>query len=237
MRVNDPGRQLDTRLDPQARSWLAESVAVVAADARAIRVRFPAVGRHVGRGPLEPDRDLEDLHAWTIEDAGRLELLRALGPALADEIADLYRFGDAAERRGVLRALDVLAPGAQHVPLVEDALRTNDHRLIAAALGAYAAEHLDDHDYAHGVLKAVFVGVPLQGVAGLDRRVTPQLSRMLAGYVHERIAAGRTVPAEVWGIVDRYPPTEELAAIEAEAEHPVTARRTAAQRALAGRHT
>ena len=39
---------------------------------------------------------------------------------------------------------------------------------------------------------------------------------MLAAFVHERVAAGRDVPAEVWDVIDRHPPADELAAIEAE---------------------
>ena len=39
---------------------------------------------------------------------------------------------------------------------------------------------------------------------------------MLAAFVHERVAAGRDVPAEVWIVIDQYPHAEEIAAIEAE---------------------
>ena len=39
---------------------------------------------------------------------------------------------------------------------------------------------------------------------------------MLAAFVHERVAAGRDIPAEVWTVIDRHPPDAELAAIEAE---------------------
>jgi hypothetical protein len=58
---------------------------------------------------------------------------------------------------------------------------------------------------------------------------------MLGRYVHERIAAGRTVPADVWPLIDRHPPATELAAIEAELDHPHADRREAAEAALAGR--
>ena len=82
----------------------------------------------------------------------------------------LYRHGDGEERRGVLRALAL--PGRSTARsacgLVEDALRTNDVRLIAAACGPYASAELDDDAIAQATLKCVFVGVPLGGFVGLE---------------------------------------------------------------------
>jgi hypothetical protein len=94
---------------------------------------------------------------------------------------------------------------------------------------------LDDATLSHAVLKCVHSGVPLCGLDGLDDRITPGITRMLAGYAHERIVAGRSVTADIWPVVDRFPPHRELAAIEAELGHPVAARRQAAAAALAAR--
>ena len=55
---------------------------------------------------------------------------------------------------------------------------------------------------------------------------------MLAAFVHERVAAGRDIPAEVWDVIDRHPPVDELAAIEAERASRFADRREAAERAL-----
>ena len=81
--------------------------------------------------------------------------------------------------------------------LLHDALRTNDPRLVAAALGTYAAR-LDPAAWRQAVLKCLFVGVPLRLVAGLDRpdRSDDELRRMVAEYAAERRAAGREVPAD-----------------------------------------
>jgi hypothetical protein len=51
----------------------------------------------------------------------------------------------------------------------------------------------------------------------------------------ERIAAGRTVPADIWPFIDAYPPADLLNAIERERSHPVEQRRKAAEAALAAR--
>jgi hypothetical protein len=216
--------RLEGRVSPEALAWLQDA----AAEPARIAIRFPAVGRKVGRGPLDPGADPDDVHAWTVDDAARTHLLQSL-PDPGSEIRDLYRYGDAAERRGILRALEHLDVDA--VDLVEDAIRTNDTRLIAAALGPYATAHLSDAAYDQAVLKCVFVGVPITPLHGLHR-VTPDGARMLAAFVHERVAAGRDVPAEVWTVIDQHPPAEEIAAIEAELDSPYEDRRAAALRTI-----
>jgi len=233
--MKDLTAALEARARPEGLDWLREASATVAADPTAIRSRFPMVGRKVGREPLEEGADPSDVHASTIDDAARVLLLLAAGSAAEGGLAELYRYGDAAERRGVLRSLPFLDLGDRGLSLVEDAIRTNDLRLIAAALGPYATEHLPDASYDQAVLKCVFVGVPITGLDGIPSRVTPDGARMLGAFVHERVAAGRDVPAEVWTVVDRFPPAEEIAAIESELQSEFEDRRAAAERALSYR--
>ena len=92
------------------------------------------------------------------------------------------------------------------VPLLHDALRTNDARLVAAALGPYA-EHLDPDTWRQGVVKCVFMGVPLSVVDDLDRRTDRELTTMLAALAAERRAAGRAMPADAAALLER---TKEL---------------------------
>lgn len=229
--------ELSRATTAEGQAWLEESRAAVAADPAAIRARFPAAGRNVGRGPLGNEAPPGGpLFAWTLDDAARALLIDALGPHVGEELDDLYRHGDTAERRAVLRWIgsheDVPSGAAA---LVEDALRSNDPRLMAAALAPATVRRLDAHLLRQAVLKCVFAGVPLAGIAGLEERADAELARMLAGYVHERIAAGRDVAPEVWPLIDVHPPEAELAAITAKLDHPVEERRRAARSALASR--
>jgi hypothetical protein len=226
-------RALGERLDDSAAERLAPARAEVAADPSRIAVVFPGVGRMVGRGPLTADAAGDDPHAWTVADAARTLLLVSLGDAVDGEIQGLYRHGDGEERRGVLRALPFLDLDREvGVALVDDALRTNDVRLIAAACGPYASAELDDDAIAQATLKCVFVGVPLTGFVGLEDRLTPEIAEMLARFAHERVAAGRDVPDDIWTVVNNFPATAEVAAIEAELDHPDEGRSAAARRAL-----
>ncbi|WP_413106053.1 EboA domain-containing protein [Streptomyces sp. Inha503] len=135
-----------------------------------------------------------------LPDAARVLILHA-ARADAPTVARLYAHGTGAERRAVLRALPHLGlfAGPDAVPLVEDALRTNDTRLVAAAVGPYAARHLSPHSWRQAVLKCLFTGVPLTAVADWERRARGdgELGRMLGDYAHERTAAGRPVPGDL----------------------------------------
>lgn len=187
-------KELDTQLGGAARAWLDEALAEAAhaaahpdtapADSYAVppwELRHAAAGRHCG---LE--------HA----DSVRGLLIVEAGAGLPT-VTRLYEQGTAAERRAVLLTLPALDLGPTALPLVEDALRTNDTTLVAAAVGPYAAAHLDPHNWRHAVLKCLFTGVPVEAVDQLARRSRgdAELARMLGDFATERIAAGRPVPA------------------------------------------
>ncbi|MFJ2650033.1 EboA domain-containing protein [Streptomyces sp. NPDC087420] len=185
--------QLTPRLDATARAWLDASLALAeeaagtdSADNVAVapwELRFAAAGRHCGQD-----------HA----DSVRVLLLHTARADLAT-LTRLYHQGNAAERRAVLLALPERVEGPAALPLTEDALRTNDTRLVAAAVGPYATAHLDPHAWRHAILKCLFTGVPLAAVDGLARRARgdAELARMLADFAAERTAAGRSVPADL----------------------------------------
>ncbi|MEU5361922.1 EboA domain-containing protein [Streptomyces sp. NPDC005925] len=135
-------------------------------------------------------------------DAARVLILVAARAGL-EALSRVYAQGTADERRAVLHALPHLVPGPDALPLVEDALRTNDTRLLAAAVGPYAARHLDAHQWRHAVLKCLFTGVPVAVVADLPRRAhqDAELARMLGDYAAEREAADRTVPDDLYRVL------------------------------------
>lgn len=199
--IDDLRTRLEAALDGAARAWLDQATAEAAAhrgrpeqkQPPVWELRFAEAGRRCGQD-----------HA----DAARVLLLHA---AEADPatLTRVYEQGTAAERRAVLHALPHLVEGPQTLPLVEDALRTNDTRLVAAAVGPYAARHLAPHDWRHAVLKCLFTGVPVDAVAGLDRRARAdaELARMLGDYAGERTAAGRTVPSDLHRVLALTAPT------------------------------
>lgn len=152
---------------------------------------FPAAGRRYGREPLTD--------GWTTDEAARALLLAAVQP---EEMHEIYRYGDTAEKLAILKALPLLPIGDSGVPLLEDALRTNDTRLVAAALGPYS-DRLSRQAWRQAVLKCVFMGVPLSGVHRLHERADAQLGSMLRAFAQEREAAGRDVPPDALALIDQ----------------------------------
>ncbi|MFD8675061.1 EboA domain-containing protein [Streptomyces seoulensis] len=171
-------------LTPPARDWLDQALAEAALGITpTTELRLAEAARRCG-----PPHG----------DTARVLILRAAHPTPAD-LTRVYHRGTADERRAVLQALPHLVPGPDAVPLIEDALRTNDTRLLSAALGPYAARHLSAHLWRHAILKCLFTGVPVADVAQLAARAQgdAELARMLADFAAERTAAGRPVPKDL----------------------------------------
>ncbi|MEV0894914.1 EboA domain-containing protein [Promicromonospora sp. NPDC050262] len=208
--------------------WLDEALAGVARDPDSVTRAFAFAARRVGRAPLRPDTDPGGVVHGTVDDAARAALVVALADAVgvgmgvgtcvgadadkdcADRLLLLYRQGDGAERRGVLRGFDALTERGDLGPVGEptalvtaglelaaDALRANDPSLVAAAVGPFGARHLDQHTWRHAILKLVFQGVSLTAASDLDRRADDELGRMARDFAAERRAAGRSVPADL----------------------------------------
>nr|WP_307631085.1 EboA domain-containing protein [Streptomyces turgidiscabies] len=200
-----------------AADWLARARDGVRADPRAVDALFAVAARRCGRAVLSTGAAAGA--GWSVDDAVRALLLVALplrATGLAAVAARLYRTGGAAERRAVLRSLPLLDTagdlGDRGLPMVEDAVRSNDLRLIAAALGPYGGRRLAAPAFRQAVLKCVFVGVPLAEVAGVDERADAELDRMMADFAYERRAAAREVPPDVLEYLHIHPvPTEATA--------------------------
>ncbi|MFZ8755942.1 EboA domain-containing protein [Microbacterium sp. HMH0099] len=181
--------------------WTVAAVETVRTDAARAARLFAEAGRQVGRDPLD-----DVPYAPTADDAARAALVVALAEEGTDPavVTALYDRGDDAERRGVLRGLNALADGDLDPrwrdagrALMLDALRTNDTRLVAVAMGAFSARHLDDHAWRHGVLKLAFLGIPFSVVHDLTGRADDELAAMAARFAEERRAAGRSVPEDL----------------------------------------
>jgi len=176
---------------------------------------FSACVRHAGKAPLALSAaDLESARAtvpdwapsdWTCDQAARVFLLLALPPGSesAQLMDQMWQTADMGEAVTLQKALAVLPYPEGHMARAREAIRSNIKSVFEAIAvrNPYPALNFDTVGWNQMVVKTFFVDVPLSLVVGIDRRANPPLSRMLDDLAHERWAAGRPFPPDLWRCV------------------------------------
>ncbi len=235
---------LDNRLDSASAAWLHAQCAALAdgAPERSFHLAFGQALRRAGKGSLAA-RALEqadafglhpgwDLAAWTREQAARAALLLSLAdsPESDRSVLALFQTADLGEHVALVRALFLMPSAPRLLHIAREGIRSNMGDVFEATAhrNPYPAEHFDDIAWNQMIVKCIFVGLPLSPVHGLDRRVNPELSRMLASLARERWAAGRALPSEAWRCVGPCADDEAIAVLEAALDRGHSDRRGAA---------
>lgn len=200
-----------------AAGWFAERLDVLGAGApeRELHIVLGLAPRRLGKADLAlsaADRTEAEAalpgwrpQGWSIDGAARVAALLAYRGQrpFAETFKDLRRTSDVAEMIALYRGLP-LYPAPESLGFeVGEGLRSNIRAVFEAIAhdNPYPCDRLDDHRWNHMVLKALFVGSRLAPIIGLDRRANPELARILRDFAHERWAAGRVVPPELWRCV------------------------------------
>lgn len=223
-------RWLDDAATPEALAWLDEAAAKLTAGApdRDLYLAVSLAPRKLGKSDLSLDEAaLAAAEAarpgwrpagWSADQAGRLVLLLALpDPArLAMLVDQLCRTGDLGELVTFYRGLPLYPEPERYLARAREAARSNMKAVFDALAhhNPYPAESFDELAWNHLVLKALFVGSPLDPIQGLERRANPTLMRMLCDYAHERWAAGRPVSPDLWRCVGRFADAAALADLQ-----------------------
>lgn len=235
--------------DPAASSteWLREVTAELAAGGAAERAlpAFVGAARRVGRRPLgpgagvarAPDGDVS-LEVFCADEAARAAVLLAVAVGSPVELAAVvdtaHREGDHREKAAVVRALALLPDAGRFVDLALDAGRTNDTDLFRALAcdNPYPARFYPELEFNKLVMKAAFVGAPIDRIAGLDRRASRELARMGMEYIDEQESAQRRFPPEIWLAVAAVPPPGALGRMLGYLSHSTPEHRLGAARGL-----
>lgn len=185
-------------LDAAGEALLSAELCALEAGAD-LSVRFPGLPRRFGRGALA-EGELALRHGvtqrarWRRCDAAALRVLCARGDAAT--AMRLFEHGDRDEKLMATRALLHLADEAglrAHLAMLQT---SNDQALFEAGFldSSHAAAVLEDAAWNRFLLKAAFIGLPLERIVNWRARANPVLSRMLQDLQAERVAAQR----EVW---------------------------------------
>lgn len=213
---------LAARLDAATLEWLRGRAAAArgAGADSSFLLAWSSVPRRVGKANLAlASVDLEaaattrpgfrPVH-WTVDQAARTLLLLALP---AEDVATycttlerLFDDGDLGELGALYQALPLLPHPERHRARAAEGIRANMQPVFEAIAlrNPYPAEQLEDAAFNQLVLKCLFLGARLADVYGIDTRANATLARMLGDYAHERWAAGRPVPPELWRAVGPY---------------------------------
>ena len=209
---------LQRQLDAERGAWLDAQIAALRKDPcdAALDIALGIVPRKLGKAALAltaddlaaADKAIQgwDPRGWGVTDAARILVLSALpdgAKPFAERFRALCRTADVAELVTLYRGLPLYPEPAALEEQVGEGLRSN-MRVVFEAIAhrsPYPKAHFDDHRWNHMVLKALFIGSPLAPIQGLDERANPQLARIMCDFAHERWAAGRPVPFEIWRCV------------------------------------
>jgi hypothetical protein len=210
---------------------------------------FSTVPKRVAKPPLAPnDGKLAEANAmcpmwkpghWSVDQAARCLLLLAYDASDTDRYVSivemLFSTADARELIALYQSLPLLPHQERYIPRAAEGVRSNMVNVFhAMALNnSYPFEWFDEPAWNQMVLKVAFIGSPMREIIGLDVRANPALARMLRDLVHERRAAGRGFPAEVWQLMAPYAEEEMMKDFYLALEDGDESQRAAAAAALA----
>jgi hypothetical protein len=150
---------------------------------------FTGAGRRVGRATIAvPERG-----TWGMDELARVAILLRAYPRVVP--ADLWAHGDSRERQAVLKSLSWLPEAHQFETIALEGCRSNVLTVFEAISceNPYPLAYFEEPAWNQMVLKAVFCGVALSRIDGLEERTNSDLVRMATDFAAERRAAGRPV--------------------------------------------
>ena len=181
---------------------------------------FVSVPRFVTKKIISVQEDAKfDLNAeipgfsvegWSLVRLARVWLLTQFDPSDRDEyvknIETLFDTAEMNELVALYSALPVLSYPDQWLFRATDAVRSNMGFVFdAIALhNPYPEKHFSELAWNQLVLKTIFNDKPIHFIEGLENRANEKLAITLSDFAHERWAAGRSVPAQVWRLAGKF---------------------------------
>jgi hypothetical protein len=195
-------RWLEHALPQAGHGGLTQLLAAYTAASRALGQRL-LTSRPTAAAAAGDIQNLQ-LEHWTLEDAGRLLCLlerhaTAGNDTFVSDASACYEQGDAREQASWLRGVALMPGPERFLPVVVDACRTNILTVFQAVAceNPYPASFFPELNFNQLVLKAMFNGLALTRIVGLEVRANADLARMASDYADERRAAGRSVPTDL----------------------------------------
>ena len=147
---------------------------------------------------------------WTLSQVVRALLLLHIPKedktAYVKILHQLWDTADMEESAALYKALPLLPFPEEWLAQAIEGLRTNITPVFdAIALhNPYPALYFPDSAWNQLYLKAAFMGRPIYHIQGVKQRANQDLATIIADFAHERWAAGRTVPPDMWMAIPQF---------------------------------
>ena len=164
------------------------------------------IGKRIIQSELANINGLQ-IQSWTLDRLVRVYFLLLLENSTQEsaftQIETLFDTAEINESIALFSALSLFSQPEKWLHRATDAVRSNIGDVFdSLAFGnPYAEKYFSALAWNQLVLKCIFNDKPIHLIQGIDRRANQALADTLSDFAHERWAAGRTVPAQVWRLV------------------------------------
>ncbi|MFM1934804.1 MAG: hypothetical protein RL360_1685 [Bacteroidota bacterium] len=190
--------------DPTELNWLAGKIQE---DSKGLSLAFVMAPRKVAktRVGIIPSWNWQN---GTLDQLVRVYLLIHLAEKEdgKSRIETLFDTAEMNELVALYRALPVLPTPEIWLHRATDAVRSNMGPVFDAIAfkNPYPTTYFSELAWNQLVLKCIFNDKPIHLIEGLDERANQALANTLADFAHERWAAGRRVPSQVWRLIRNF---------------------------------
>ena len=147
---------------------------------------------------------------WTLDRVVRVLLLTNVQNESEEEycqtIETLFETAEINEAVALYTALPYLQYPEKWLYRATEAVRSNVGLVFDALAfqNPYPAKYFSESAWNQLVLKSIFNDKPIHLITGLEERANQNLANILSDFAHERWAAHRTIPPQVWRLVSKF---------------------------------
>ena len=160
--------------------------------------------------PPNWNADRTEKQIWTLDRIVRVLLLTNIQNKSEEDycqtIETLFETAEINEAVALYTALPYLQYPEKWLYRATEAVRSNMGPVFDAIAfhNPYPAKNFSEAAWNQLILKCIFNDKPINLISGLDERANQVLANILSDFAHERWAAHRTIPPQVWRLVSKF---------------------------------
>lgn len=147
---------------------------------------------------------------WTLDRVVRVLLLTNVQNKSEEDycntIETLFETAEINEAVALYTAISYLQYPEKWLYRATEAVRSNMGPVFDAIAfhNPYPAKYFSESAWNQMILKCIFNDKPINLIEGLNERANQNLANILSDFAHERWAAHRTIPPQVWRLVSKF---------------------------------